>query len=457
VNKSYRLVMESKADLKGLQKYLQIPIAWKQSTLLPWALAFFPILIYLEYIVFFGVDVIYWDEWNLFPMIHDFFAGTMTFSELWEQHNENRMLFPNLFFLLLAKTVHFDTKVGMFVGAFFLMLSFLLLYSIYRKHFQSRIWAFVPVSYLLFGLVQYENTLWGFQVAWYMILACLLGMFSCLERPYVTWTFGISIALAILASFSSMQGLFLWPAGFVYLWANNYSLRSKALWIVSFLLTVLTYFMGFDFHNTGGSSVLAFFSHPVNAIAYFFVVVGSVIQVGGVEAKGAIGIVLFLLALHGAFRGVLSAKSDRSYLFPLGLMVFVFLFDASLVVGRSGFGVGQATSSRYSTYNILLLIAIYISSLREISASFAGKKQGWFVAVSVILVLAVQVPSSYVSGMKSGLSLYQGRTQSANTLRSFRTAPRKLIERDLWSNYDLVFQRASWAELYRFSVFREEK
>ena len=439
---------------KGL---IEISMALIRSRILRWGLFFFPVVLYFWYIYAFGVDVIFWDEWNLIPMIHHSFLGSLTVTDLWEQHNENRMLIPNLYFLLLADVAHFDTKTGMFVGASFLIFSFALLFAIYRKYSPDRIWTFVPVGYLMFSLVQHENTLWGFQVAWYMILVCLLGMFACLDRTEKTaWSFALSVVLAILASFSSLQGLFLWPAGMVYLFANRYNVSYKLLWIFFFLATSLVYFVGFDFHNTGGAPVFGFLSHPDNAMVYFFVAIGSVLPVGSNGTKGWIGFILFLLSVYYAVRAVLSVKSDQAYLLPLALMSFVILFDFSLVVGRSGFGVGQATSSRYTVYNILLLIAIYISVARDVSKGLVGRKIILLPAVAVGIAVAVQIPSSFVDGLHEGVNLFEFRTKAAEVLFSYRTATPKRIENYLWSNEQLVIQRAALADRYRLSVFQKK-
>jgi hypothetical protein len=438
--------------------FIKILSDLRQSILLPWALSILPILLYLWYINAFGVNVIFWDEWNLIPMIHHFFLGDLTFFLIWDQHNENRMLIPNLFFLLLANIAHFNTKIGMFVGAFFLIVTFTMIYTIYRKHFPKRIWAFVPISYLMFSLVQYENVLWGFQVAWYMILSCLLGMLVYLDRADKSvWTFSISIILAILASFSSFQGLFLWPVGLLYIFSNEYSSRSKALWIVFALITVILYFTRFDFHNTGGTPIFGFLSHPINALIYFFVTIGSVLPIGSDGTKGIIGILLFFLSSYYTVRAISSVKLDRGYLLPLALIFFVILFDCSLVIGRSGFGISQATSSRYTTYNLLLLIAIYISAIRDVSSSFIGGKLKSLSAIAVGIAVAIQIPSSYVTGLHKGRDLYTFRTKAADILFGYKTASSKMVENYLWSNTQLVIQRSALADQYRLSVFQEKK
>src|SRR5215471_18914774 len=131
-----------------------------------------PIAAYLAYVSRYSVNVLSWDEWDIVPLIHSLRSGTLTLAQLWSPHNEHRMLVPNLIFLLVAQIARFDTTVLMYLSACLLIISYLLLVLIYRKR-QHSLLGVVPVAYLLFSLAQWENILWGFQLAWYIVLACL--------------------------------------------------------------------------------------------------------------------------------------------------------------------------------------------------------------------------------------------------------------------------------------------
>ena len=238
-----------------------------------------PIALYFSYIACYGVNFIFWDEWDSVPMVHHFFLGTLTFSDVWSRHNENRMFLPNLFFLLNAEFNHFNTKFEMFVSGIFLLISFFMIVKVYRSRTHRALFWMIPVSFLMFSFSQYENTLWGFQVAWYFILACLVGVFYLLERPYQsgkqTGQFWLSVFLATCASFSSFQGLLIWPAGLLYLLANGFNRTQRIIWIVSGACVTGLYFTHLGFHKIGVS--LGPIYHPIESFKFLLIAIGSAI------------------------------------------------------------------------------------------------------------------------------------------------------------------------------------
>ena len=54
-----------------------------------------------------------------------------------------------------------------------------------RSRLTPMLW-YLPVMLLLFSFVQYQNTLWGFQMAWYLVTLSLVGALYLLDRPHLT-------------------------------------------------------------------------------------------------------------------------------------------------------------------------------------------------------------------------------------------------------------------------------
>src|ERR1700694_2659934 len=73
--------------------------------------------LYFWFIHQYGVNAIYVDQWdNIALLTHSSFfqnsyMGHMSLTHLWAQHNESRMLFPNLVVLLLGTTTHMNVVV----------------------------------------------------------------------------------------------------------------------------------------------------------------------------------------------------------------------------------------------------------------------------------------------------------------------------------------------------------
>ena len=65
-----------------------------------------PTFLYFVFLNQFGVNLIYYDEWAVVPLVHQSLHGSMPWTGLWAQHNENRVFVPNLIYLVLADSSH---------------------------------------------------------------------------------------------------------------------------------------------------------------------------------------------------------------------------------------------------------------------------------------------------------------------------------------------------------------
>ena len=66
-------------------------------------LAICPVAYLLVFLIGFTVDVPYWDQWDLVPLLQKMDDGSLSLNDLWSQHNEHRLLFPRLVMLVLAR------------------------------------------------------------------------------------------------------------------------------------------------------------------------------------------------------------------------------------------------------------------------------------------------------------------------------------------------------------------
>ena len=82
---------------KNLQKSLfhrYIPII---------VLSLIPIVVLIYFVVEYTVNVPHWDQWGLVPLLEKSYSGTLSFGDLWAQHNEHRAFFPKIVMLTLAR------------------------------------------------------------------------------------------------------------------------------------------------------------------------------------------------------------------------------------------------------------------------------------------------------------------------------------------------------------------
>ena len=156
-------------------------------------------------------------------------AGNLSLATLWAQHNENRIFFPNLIVVVLGDTTHFNTVIEEYVSAAMLIIATGLLILTHRRRRPSTPWFYYcPVVILMFSLVggnpwwASTNTLWAFQMAWYLVLLGLAVTLFLLDRPSLTWlVLAGAMAAAVVGSFSSLQGLLIWPIGLVLLYLRR--------------------------------------------------------------------------------------------------------------------------------------------------------------------------------------------------------------------------------------------
>ena len=70
-----------------------------------------PVVAYFWFVGHYSVNVPVADQWSDINVIAHSYSGTLSLGVLWTQHNDNRILFPNLIVLLLAYTTHFNLIV----------------------------------------------------------------------------------------------------------------------------------------------------------------------------------------------------------------------------------------------------------------------------------------------------------------------------------------------------------
>ena len=118
-----------------------------------------------------GVNVIFADQWDDVALIGHAYSGTLHLSTLWSQHYENRIFFPNLIVLALAYTTHFNVVTEEYLSALMSFGATALVICAHKRRSPERRWIwYCPVAFLLLSLAQAGNALWGFQMAWYLVL-----------------------------------------------------------------------------------------------------------------------------------------------------------------------------------------------------------------------------------------------------------------------------------------------
>jgi hypothetical protein len=130
-----------------------------------------------------GVNVPFFDEWDWGSRLVALHDGTLSFNDLWHPHNEHRIFFPTLIALGLARIFGWNVLFESVLGIALLTLSQRSLFRMTRDTLGPDWGAltFVLTSLVLFSLGQVENIMWGFQIAWFLVIFCALTTIDLLR------------------------------------------------------------------------------------------------------------------------------------------------------------------------------------------------------------------------------------------------------------------------------------
>ncbi len=352
----------------------------------------------------FHLDAPYLDQWEFVPLLAKSYVGRVTLHDLWAQHNEHRLLFPRIVMLALAHATGWDIRyelaTNLVLGAgLFAVLAIQLAQTSRRAGTSLPFLALPVLSLAVFSMSQWQNWCIGWQLQEFMNVLAAAAGFCLLGRFARGWgRFAGAMALGAVATYSFANGLAYWPAGLLgILFAFDTREASAAqrrfvVWAVIGSLVWLSYLIGYQKPEYHPSLFLPF-KHPVGYAGYVLAYLGTPL-VGwnphGAIAAGLVGLVGFL----GTTMRVIRLGGDaRARMAPFVCMGAYALAAAAITgVGRLGFGIDQAMSSRYVTMAQLL----WVSDLALAMAVWRPSPRRWgFAAALVIAGLVLSANSAY--------------------------------------------------------------
>jgi hypothetical protein len=269
------------------------------------------------------------------------------------------------------------------------------------------------------------------------------------------YAFAAALGSATIASFSTAQGLLVWPAGLLGLLLGSGARPGKkvllGLWGLVGVAEWVAYFV--DYHTPRGHPpLLDALDHIGTALGHFLTLLGSALfwqpehaYEGGLVI-GCLALAMFL-ATYG--RGVL-----RQHPFWISLLFYSLLILATITLGRSGmFGALQATASRYTTFSVLAVASIYALLAKIVFATTASVlRTVLLLALFGIILLSAGV--SYRDGIEVGRAQEVSGERAAHVLETYRSQPdARLVA--LYPRPETVRSRAPFLERLGYNVFSE--
>ncbi|XZN92876.1 MAG: hypothetical protein ACM65M_08635 [Microcoleus sp.] len=379
----------------GIHRTLMKKILWL------FTLYFTPVLLLIGFVANFSVNVPIDDEWRLASFFAKIAGGNVTFNDVWALHSNHRIVFPKIMMAMLAFLSRWNINYPLCLSIGLAILTFVAIYKLSAIQLQNggdNFWhlANILTCILVCSLVQHENWLWGFQLAWFLVNFCFVAAVYCLILPKkISASIQISLAalFCFIASFSLAQGLLSWLAAIPAVMAleGNVAQKRKRLivWMLLFVATCGIY--SIDYHPSRKTNIFALLHQPLVVIDYFLSLLGSpIVRLSGISALVGLIILASFLFLGCYFAKNMRQHHDSVPWLSLGL--FSVISALFITVGRAQFGAVQALeSSRYTTNSILLLVALVQLGQLFVRGSIASLNRRYTLVYQVLCGLLIGI------------------------------------------------------------------
>ncbi len=296
------------------------------------------------------------DQWEFIPFLEKAYNGTLSWHDFWAQHNEHRIVFPRLVFLLLAKltawNLYYEVAANLLLG---LLIFILIAWQAHVGYARCQLPPPFPFLWLLslcvFSLSQWQNWFLGWQLQIFMSLFFLLSGCALLNTKRGGWgTFSLVLLCGIGATYSFANGMLFWPIAIIFFWANSvWKHRHHVCFIGVALLVMATYFYGYttpSYHPPLWNAL----RHPIRLPLYVLCYLGQPVfnfHKLGAACIGLVGVTLWGGGLYRLFR----YEGRDTALLRYCLMLGGYSLASALMtaVARVELGTAQAMSSRYIT------------------------------------------------------------------------------------------------------------
>jgi hypothetical protein len=212
---------------------------------------------------------------------------------------------------------------------------------------------------------------------------------------YIKWTI-ISIIFALLASMSYSTSLALWPVLCIFPVLLGLPRKIIISYIITSILVVGTYFITY---KTPANSPSLAKLQILDIINYIPVYLGGIFS-NDVTISLIIGIIGLISATAFGFYWRLSKKpSNRLEWLPwLSIQVYAIATAFMAAISRSGFGVEQATASRYASLPAMFWMGLIILTILWLQQWQLTPKRQWQWLTPLLAIVTFSIISMYKIG-----------------------------------------------------------
>lgn len=440
---------------------------------LPAALASVPLAYLVTMIARYSVDVPFWDQWQFVRFLQWLYEGRLSLAHLWRQHNEHRVFFPRIILLLLARvsgwSISYELAANVLLGVgIFAVLLWQVRASRRLLGDRGPNWLLPAISLMVFSLGQWENWVWGWEICIFLsVLAVVAGITVLATAGSKWWRLPAASFLGVVASYSFASGLVYWPAALpVLLACPARSWRSKTretlAWLLCAVATIALYLYHYHAPASRPRPSLAL-AHPVQLAKYILVYLGSPVSTDHALRAGGLGLAALLVVVVSLRRSLGPSGAQLSLPY-LSYCLYALLSAAMTGMGRLGFGVTQALSSRYVTMGNLLWISIitllYLLAKSQVSHATDRRPPGGLrrlgsAVPGAALILTVLLSLRVSLGALPSMAADHSRRAAA--LAELVSATDGSVPRAIYPYPEQRRTEVSVLKRYHLSVFRQHR
>lgn len=377
---------------------------WSAGSLVALCATSIPFLYLAYYIYSFSSALPVNDQWDVAPFIVSVKEGHLNLRQLFHFHNEHFIVIPRLLSAGLALLFTWDNRVECWLTFIFVATTFGLLCRVVlrdRKRGEvAGLVALVVVASFLFSTTQWQNWLWGFQLAWPIPVLALTAAIPSLYRGRGSLVTGLVIVAATMVAVLSMGSGFMVPLILFVILSGRY-LRSRNRrmlpWLsISGCLTALSIWF-FLANKPPGAGAIHFGVGSLQGMAILLANPFFDCTRSGPEslslffwAASVVSVVLILLFIWFSVHGFWT-NSFETPLFSTGfaLAAWALLSVTTIALARANLGFEGLAQSRYISYAVLLpvgllLMAVALLRRKDLRGGEKGLCRAWiFLAIGL--------------------------------------------------------------------------
>jgi hypothetical protein len=450
-------------------------------------LALIPFAYLVALVAKYGVDVPFWDQWELVPLLEKSYQGTLSFRDLWVQQNAHRVFFPRLIMIILARfsgwNICYELAVDILIGVgIFAVIIYQIRMTMKFIGNHGIDWVIPIMSFMVFSLNQVEGWFFGIMMCVFLNVFAIVTGIVLLSNPVIRWwRFVSAMVLGIIASYSFANGLLYWFIGLFILFViypNNMRIAKAriVLWMITgFCIWFLYLFeykpdqpfsFGVIYKDplAYASFVLSYLGTPLltfsNRLHEVPIIAKIPFSNRGALLVGFLGLIVFC---HTIWFIIRSQCIRLQWVVPyISLSLFAIGSALLTALGRAALGHDVAVSSRYVTTanlfwisNVILLHVLYLLVSNNNIKLMPYKrnilrKYASFSIFAIVLLTAISSAHRTVSASNRYNYLLAGRSE----LLSLKEGDSYVALIPVYPNADIVEARLPVLRKYRLSLFR---